>query len=571
MSYIINLTNGNVYATVQDGTTNTNSGLTLVGRNFTGYGTAQNQNFVHLLENFADTIPPTNSSNATVPLIGTLWYDTVNQRIKVYDGVNWDPVSERFVSNVAPTSVNYTIKTGDQWYDTVNQQVNTWTGSSWLVVGPLNSSALGVSGTIPGTITDSNNTVHIVANTYTNGNLVTITSYDAAFTPSQGIYGFPTINPGVNLINTSTLTGNVTNANTVGFISPTSFARNDEDNVFVGNLTTPQNLTLGTIGSSSYANIHFSGSDNLVVHNHAYQGNVHFYVTNSNGNVTTMSISGPTGLVSVLGDPTANLGVATKQYVDNSVGAQVQDVQNVANQFYASIEALQADYLANVNIIDGAISSVVSSTNANLASAVSAINATNAASSAAVSAYETWANATLSSQQSQITSANTYVNVVVPTLAPINSPTFTGTPKAPSVSALLPYLSQSLSFSGVGDYSTAIPTTQYVDVTANILWGDYTTRIAALNSSLSGGLNTGLLLKANLSGATFTGTIYAPTATALTWNTNNNTPASGTQDTTVATASFVEQSIANQKINYTVSTNAPSGGNNGDFWYQIIG
>ena len=52
MAYIINLTNGTQLASVEDGTIDQSTTLKLVGKNYAGYGEIQNENFVHLLENF---------------------------------------------------------------------------------------------------------------------------------------------------------------------------------------------------------------------------------------------------------------------------------------------------------------------------------------------------------------------------------------------------------------------------------------------------------------------------------------------------------------------------------------
>jgi hypothetical protein len=55
MSYIINNTRGNVIAVVADGTVNTSAtDLALVGRGLTEYGEYENENYVYLLENFAN-------------------------------------------------------------------------------------------------------------------------------------------------------------------------------------------------------------------------------------------------------------------------------------------------------------------------------------------------------------------------------------------------------------------------------------------------------------------------------------------------------------------------------------
>jgi hypothetical protein len=56
MSYTINLTNGNIFAVIPDGTINQSSSQTLVGKNYAGYGQFLDDNFIHLLENGANSI-----------------------------------------------------------------------------------------------------------------------------------------------------------------------------------------------------------------------------------------------------------------------------------------------------------------------------------------------------------------------------------------------------------------------------------------------------------------------------------------------------------------------------------
>ena len=38
MAYTINLTDGTIFATIADGTINTSSSMTLIGKNYAGYG-----------------------------------------------------------------------------------------------------------------------------------------------------------------------------------------------------------------------------------------------------------------------------------------------------------------------------------------------------------------------------------------------------------------------------------------------------------------------------------------------------------------------------------------------------
>jgi len=97
MSYYVNKTDGTAIL-VLDGTKDTTStSLTLIGKLSTTYGEVQNENFVHLLENFAlSTSPP-------YPIMGQLWYDVSADNIKSYNGTTWIAVGSNIVGNVSLT------------------------------------------------------------------------------------------------------------------------------------------------------------------------------------------------------------------------------------------------------------------------------------------------------------------------------------------------------------------------------------------------------------------------------------------------------------------------------------
>ena len=83
MSYTINLTNGNVFAVIPDGTINSTSSMTLIGKNYAGYGQFLDDNFIHLLECGANGTAPTN------PLTGQLWFNTTSGVLQVYNGTGF--------------------------------------------------------------------------------------------------------------------------------------------------------------------------------------------------------------------------------------------------------------------------------------------------------------------------------------------------------------------------------------------------------------------------------------------------------------------------------------------------
>lgn len=129
MPYILNKTNGTILTTVQDASLDVTTDLFFVGRNYAGYGEWQNENFLKLLENFANTIPPAK------PIDGQVWYDVTNKRINVYDGVNWKSVSNIEINTENPKDTK-TFSTGDLWFDSRQEQLYAYNGEDFVLIGP---------------------------------------------------------------------------------------------------------------------------------------------------------------------------------------------------------------------------------------------------------------------------------------------------------------------------------------------------------------------------------------------------------------------------------------------------
>lgn len=88
MPYVVRKTDGSIYLVLQDGLVDSSSGLYLVGRSFTGYGEFIADNFVRLLENFANDAAPAN------PMEGQIYYNTVDKQFRFWDGANWTLFAE---------------------------------------------------------------------------------------------------------------------------------------------------------------------------------------------------------------------------------------------------------------------------------------------------------------------------------------------------------------------------------------------------------------------------------------------------------------------------------------------
>jgi len=256
MAYTINLTDGSVFATIADGTVNTNSSMILVGKNYAGYGEFLDENFIHLLENGANTTAP------SAPLTGQLWWDKTNFLLKVYNGTIFKTISAATSSATAPTS----NVQGDLWYDTVNQQVKVYTGTAFIVVGPAFSSSQGTTGAIPETINDSGASPHFVTSLYVNNTRVAIVSKDATFTPAAPINtDFPSIFNGITLWNSGSpvFGGSATNAQLLDNLDSLDFMRATANTATTGTLRVNNNTGL-FVGTSNAAVIAQSGNDGIV-------------------------------------------------------------------------------------------------------------------------------------------------------------------------------------------------------------------------------------------------------------------------------------------------------------------
>jgi hypothetical protein len=524
MSYIVNKTDGSILTTLLDGTTNTETGLTLIGRNFTSYGEIQNENFVRLLENFASSIPP-GQSVGFAPLAGQLWWDTTNQRLRVYNGTSFIPVSEQTVSATAPSPV----KLGDQWWDTTDAQFKVYNGNTWVAISPPFTTAQGKSGSLVETVTDTSLVPHTVVNTYTNNRLIAVSSYDPAF--QTGAYSqFSFIRPGITLASNVMLHGNVTNSLQLGGLPANAYPRTTARTDFLSDLGVGANLIIGN------ANVFYS-SNNLVITNSVLGGGIDLYVNTFAGNTRAVRVSGTTGLLTVAANPTDNLGIATKGYIDNIESALSTSLTSNTASINANITALRNDtFLAlttNVAILNNNIAQLRTDTNSN-------VSALDTAFKANVSAI----NANLANKTTRIDSLES--DIVLKSV--IASPAFTGIPTAPTPSA--------------NNNSTQIATTAYVDA-ADLIGTTYTnTVVNALAVTTATNLNNGLALKANIIAPAFSGSA------------TSETPLSTDNSTRIATTAFVRGAITGsltrwQGSRYTVSTSSPTGGDDGDFWFQI--
>lgn len=209
MPYILKKTSGATLVTVQDASVDNSTSLVFVGRNYSGYGQPVEENFVKLLENFANVTAPLK------PIQGQLWFNSAPtvRRLKVcYDGSNFRDITNVPYGSTPPI----TPTTGDLWWDSFNQQIkaydsvtNTWTASQ--PYGGASSSW--EFGRVEDTFANDQNSIRAYFGTnpmLVIGNPSTTSPYFGQYTPaaSTGLTArFPIVKRGIALPNANPTTG----------------------------------------------------------------------------------------------------------------------------------------------------------------------------------------------------------------------------------------------------------------------------------------------------------------------------------------------------------------------------
>lgn len=197
MAYTINLTNGTeiVAGGLSDGAVDTSAtSLTLIGKNYAGYGEILNENLVHLLENFASPNSGA-ASGPPNPLAGQLWWDTTNNILRVYSGTSWKISTGATSAPFSSPPGDLSALGGDLWFDSTNQQLKIYSGSSFVTVGPAATPVTGDTGAFPSVMTDTLGGSHIVTQIRIAGVPFVIISKD---TFPSALAGFSTVKAGIN-------------------------------------------------------------------------------------------------------------------------------------------------------------------------------------------------------------------------------------------------------------------------------------------------------------------------------------------------------------------------------------
>ena len=248
MAYIINRFNGTQLLSVEDGTVDNTTDIKFVGKNYSGYGEIQNENYLYLLENFAGTASPTKA------ISGQIWFDASLNKLKFYTGSQWKNTGGAEVSSSAPTG----LTVGDFWFNNATNQVYARTSQDdFVLVGPQ-AAGDGQTQMRSIDVVDTGNTSKAVIVAIVNDNVQFIIS-DEEFTLKStqdsnvpvGVNSsnFPKIKKGITLINTD-VDGITTNA-----------GQTDEPVLWA---TSSDSLRLGGIPAADYLTVNNTEFNQLV-------------------------------------------------------------------------------------------------------------------------------------------------------------------------------------------------------------------------------------------------------------------------------------------------------------------
>lgn len=390
MAYEIRNYDGTVFLELEDGILNNfSTSLTLIGRNSSNFGDAQNENFLHLLQNFAGTTPPSNAVE------GQTYYDKNDRRLKFYFAGAWKPVAVSDFSTTKPT----TAFAGYIWFDSTNKQLSIHDGTDYVLIGPERTSGFGTTRFVSTGTYDLFDNLHAVIKlTVDDEVLGVISSDDFDVKSTNEINGIPHVYRGITLknhqtgdveihgrstfANLSTTATNVgggsagslpyqsaTGQTTLLAITPTvggvllstgsSPQWTDPVAVTVGNSTTATHLAGGAAGSIPYQNntgrttfLPYSGNGKVLV-----SGNFgpQWKSENEFGAGTALTATRAESLLSSIQPENfvyASTSTAGQTIVERSSNGNVYAADFVGNLFYGTATAAQYADLAEKYLPD---------------------------------------------------------------------------------------------------------------------------------------------------------------------------------------------------------------------------
>ena len=348
MTYTVKRTNGLNPIVIADNTIDNSTSITLVGRNWSNYGSLLDQNFLQMLENFADAVPPAN------PIAGQLYYNTSLRKLQIFDSVinSFKSIVSVYSNSTAPLT---TPIEGDMWLDTAiaaNPVLKCFTNSQgWVVIGP----PAGAAQLTSELLSDAAGNQIPVLSMFIQGKRFAILSpnvnqsWSYPFRPVEGtpphqkpIAGFARVYPGFNInsqddVSNNRFIGQSTDSLLLDGLASTQFMRADVDTFTTGtvNIINANGLVQG---SSDNFHLHSDNTDTLFTSN-INSARLRFQTTNAAGYTSDA--------VSVMGNNSVYFN--SDVYIANSLTVPNQTVSSLSVTGIATVAgAINAG--SNVNV-----------------------------------------------------------------------------------------------------------------------------------------------------------------------------------------------------------------------------
>ncbi len=306
VNYIIDFSDPAILSfVIGPGTVDNSTSLQLFGQGAFNYGEGSNENFLHLLENFAHTIAPIN------PIVGQLWYDKTQGIFKFFDGTNFVSTGSVFVGMTAPTGPN---PTGQLWYDTSIPQLKVFDGAIFISVADRY-------------VLKAGDAMDAGAN--------------LTFSATGEVLGLPAVPSGDDAAASKLYIDNNSLPVTSGTTTVVDFVIIDTDTTTVKNATENYGFVVDTVGNTDAGGIFIQSGDTAGDNQFAIKAE------NSAGGLR-FSVKADSGDTVIAGDLSVNAGVTVTNDLAASAGSFTDNVT-------ATTPPSAGDHLTNKTYVDGQV------------------------------------------------------------------------------------------------------------------------------------------------------------------------------------------------------------------------
>lgn len=328
--------------------------LTFYGKNRVGYGETLNENFLHLIENFAHPQISESTPDPVVishPIEGQIWFNSTTKSLFVYTGTKWVPV--KISSTTNPPTTN---DVGDIWYDSANTQLKVWNGSAFVSVaskyvlldgsvamtGPLNAGNLKILNlATPTTTSDAANKGYVDAAIAAGSGLIVKDDDNAVSVSNTSTVNFENdhfeiTNQGSGVAKVTVRAGAITGTPLVSQVGLTSITPTSTISFVEGSVLAISEPTAGTaqIAIPSLTTKQTGGGTYSSTTTLEFAGAT--LTTPSANNVKVTIPSGLSGIVLTDQTPTSATGVATV----NITGGVITQVNPTTAQLDTGVKVL---------------------------------------------------------------------------------------------------------------------------------------------------------------------------------------------------------------------------------------